>query len=115
MKKLIAIFLALLLILSLCSCTNYDLNEVENELQGGWMASVPMGITVGYLFEDGNCLILVGDGSYDKSVEYEIKQGKIILDGAKYGDLEYTFENENLKIINPNLGDDGVYLKRIEE
>lgn len=107
MKRLIAIFLPLIMVLGLSSCGSNDVNEVREALQGSWDANwTYSGISLSryYTFK-GNTYTTGGVaalGPLDtKTGTYEIKDSRIYFfpdDGSSPNDLKFKYHSKTQTI-----------------
>ena len=106
MKKFIAVALLIVMIATLCVGCGDPLKKVEKKIEGTWTADIVVGnyqLTAVYVFEDGrvSCTPTLMGTQMDTNVgSYTVQEGAIHLsyDNGTEADLEYTFENNKLRI-----------------
>ena len=94
MKKIISLLLIMTMLLTLCACG--EKKAIEKQLQGDWKDN-KLGINI-LTFDNGKVSSAIGQTV--KHGTYKIEDGKIVLiyENGVEGELEYTFENNELKL-----------------
>lgn len=112
-KQFAAILLSLIMIFCFCSCGGPDKEAVNNALEGRWYyywyaSGVNKYCYSEYEFYDGEVAhyFMGSNETYDEGT-YEITKDtiKITYDNGETEELNYTYENENVSLVDN--GDDG--------
>lgn len=106
MKKLVAVLLVVVMLLSLCAC-GADTGEVNAALQGTWRG-VTGAVTTQYKFGDGkfeSSVVAAGISMGGNAGTYEITGSKIMLrfNDGRTDKIPYKFKNGTLTLNTLNL------------
>ena len=101
MKKIISVFLIIMIVTGLSGCGKSETDRVRDAIQGNWISDTIFKDEIKLSFKNDTYSIVLFDGSRG-SGKYKIEDGEIKLydgDSGSYWWMTYTYDEDSKSII----------------